>query len=169
MIDSEGFRANVGIILSNADHQVFWARRTGMEAWQFPQGGIRRDETPEMAMYRELSEEIGLNTHHVSIIGSTQEWLRYWLPKQFIRFNKRPVCIGQKQIWYLLRFVGDPNDVRLDASEAPEFEDWQWVNYWTPMTEVVEFKREVYQKALTELAPLVLPERELRSQSDIHG
>lgn len=159
MIDSDGFRANVGIILSNGDHRVLWARRVGINAWQFPQGGIRRHEIPEVAMYRELREEIGLHPHHVQVMGCTQGWLRYHLPERFIRYHRDPVCIGQKQIWYLLRLVGHEHHVRLDRNSKPEFDQWQWVSYWHPLREVVDFKRDVYRQALTELAPLVGAER----------
>jgi len=105
VIDSEGFRANVGIIISNDAGQVFWAKRVGQDAWQFPQGGIKPDETAESAMYRELKEEVGLSPKHVEIIGCTNDWLKYWLPEKFIRQNSMPLCIGQKQIWYLLKLV----------------------------------------------------------------
>jgi putative (di)nucleoside polyphosphate hydrolase len=155
MIDADGYRLNVGIVLSNHDHHVFWARRVGMEAWQFPQGGIRRQETPEMAMFRELREEIGLDPWHVKIIGCTRDWLRYQLPKRYVRYHRKPVCIGQKQIWFMLRLVGTDSDVRLDRSARPEFDSWQWVSYWRPLDEVVEFKRAVYQAALQELEPLL--------------
>jgi putative (di)nucleoside polyphosphate hydrolase len=126
-----------------------------MEAWQFPQGGIRSYETPEKAMFRELREEIGLDPGHVQIIGCTRKWLRYRLPKKFVRFDRKPVCIGQKQIWYVLRLLGQDSDVRLDRSPRPEFDRWQWVSYWQPIDEVVEFKRGVYRQALTELAPML--------------
>jgi putative (di)nucleoside polyphosphate hydrolase len=155
MIDADGYRLNVGIILSNQDGEVFWARRIGMDAWQFPQGGIRRNETPQRAMFRELYEEIGLLPKHVEIIGSTRHWLRYRLPKRYIRYDKKPVCIGQKQIWYILRMVGSDEDVRLDLNNRPEFDSWQWVNYWRPLEEVVSFKRSVYKQALTELARFI--------------
>jgi len=155
MIDSDGFRLNVGIILSNQDADVFWARRVGMSAWQFPQGGIERYETPEMALYRELREEIGLGPEHVEVIGCTRKWLRYRLPRRYVRYDKKPVCIGQKQIWYILRLIGDEKYVRLDTGEKPEFDRWEWVDYWHPVQEVVSFKRAVYKRALTELAPLV--------------
>ncbi|MGH8607331.1 MAG: RNA pyrophosphohydrolase [Gammaproteobacteria bacterium] len=157
MIDLDGYRANVGIILSNQDSQVFWARRFGMDAWQFPQGGIKRNETPELAMYRELKEEVGLLPGHIRVIGYTKHWLRYRLPDQFIRYDKKPVCVGQKQIWYLLRFLGEDDDVCLGASQRPEFDCWQWVRYWQPLKGVVRFKREVYQQALSEFASLALP------------
>ncbi len=155
MIDSDGFRLNVGIVLSNHNGQVFWARRVGMDAWQFPQGGIRRHETPEMAMYRELQEEIGLDPAHVRVIGCTRHWLRYRLPKRFVRYDRKPVCIGQKQIWFLLRLIGTDSDVRLDRSDKPEFDSWRWVNYWQPVDDVVDFKKAVYRRALQELEPLL--------------
>ncbi|MCC5856687.1 MAG: RNA pyrophosphohydrolase [Ectothiorhodospiraceae bacterium] len=158
MIDSEGFRANVGIILTNDEGRVFWARRIGQNAWQFPQGGIRHNESPEQALYRELAEEVGLQREHVELVGSTTRWLRYHLPRHLVRRNRKPVCIGQKQLWFMLRLVGGEHDVRLDASERPEFDDWCWVDYWKPVRDVVFFKRHVYQRALQELAPLVFPE-----------
>ena len=156
MIDADGFRRNVGIILSNGDRRVFWARRRGMDAWQFPQGGIRRDETPEMAMYRELQEEVGLETDHVEVVGCTRDWLFYRLPKNLIRRGSRPLCIGQKQIWFVLRLTGDESHVCLDTNDKPEFDAWRWVHYWRPAREVVSFKRSVYRRALRELAPLIL-------------
>ena len=155
MIDSDGFRPNVGIILSNHRTEVLWARRAGQEAWQFPQGGIKVHETPEEAMFRELFEELGLRSEHVEVIGSTRGWLRYTLPRRYMRRRSNPVCIGQKQIWFLLRLLGNDNSVRLDLSEKPEFDHWKWVNYWRPSREVIFFKRHVYRRALKELAPLL--------------
>ncbi|MEN8169525.1 MAG: RNA pyrophosphohydrolase [Pseudomonadota bacterium] len=157
MIDSQGYRANVGIILSNREGRVLWARRLGQDSWQFPQGGIKRDETAEQALYRELREEIGLEPEHVEIIGCTQNWLRYKLPRRFIRFHSRPLCIGQKQRWFVLRLLAEDKAVRLDLSERPEFEDWRWVDYWLPLKEIVFFKRRVYERALKELEPLLFP------------
>ena len=156
MIDSEGYRANVGIILCNAQGRLLWARRIGQDAWQFPQGGIKLNETRKEALFRELQEEVGLTSKHVELVGSTQKWLRYDLPKRFLRHGTTPLCIGQKQMWYLLRLTGKDDDVRLDASEQPEFDGWRWVDYWYPMEEVVSFKRDVYRKALKELEPLLL-------------
>ena len=157
VIDSDGYRSNVGIILSRADGRVLWARRIGQDAWQFPQGGINRDESPQDAMYRELTEEVGLGPEHVEVIGATRGWLRYRLPKRYIRRNRRPVCIGQKQIWFMLRLVGRESDVCLDHSLKPEFDSWRWVDYWYPLSDVVALKRGVYEKALQELAPLLFP------------
>ena len=156
MIDSEGFRANVGIILTNDQGQVFWARRMGMDAWQFPQGGIKKNESPKTAMYRELKEEIGLEPEHVELINSTDDWLRYWLPKRYIRQNRGPLCIGQKQIWYLLKLTADETYLDLSYTSEPEFDSWKWVDFWRPVEEVISFKRQVYQQALKQLQPFIL-------------
>ena len=160
MIDSDGFRPNVGIILSNREGKVFWARRSGQNAWQFPQGGIRNSETPDQAMYRELFEETGLSPEHVELVGKTRKWLRYRLPRWMVRRDTRPVCIGQKQIWFVLKLVGSEEDFNLSTMDKPEFDNWEWVDYWHPMEEVVFFKRKVYKKALTELEPLLLSQIE---------
>lgn len=155
MIDGDGYRANVGIILANGHGKLFWARRRGMEAWQFPQGGIRKNETIESAMYRELREETGLRPKHVRILGYTNDWLRYQLPKRFIRRNSSPVCIGQKQMWYLLELL-DESKIRLDVAKRPEFDNWCWVDFWRPAEEVVDFKRKVYREALAEFEPILM-------------
>lgn len=153
VIDGDGFRPNVGIIVANDQGQVLWARRYGHDAWQFPQGGIVDGETPEQAMYRELKEEIGLEPQDVKVLAQTRGWLRYRLPRRFIRNDKPPVCIGQKQKWFLLRLVGSESRVRLDVQKPAEFDHWRWVSYWYPLDQVVSFKREVYRKALKELLP----------------
>jgi putative (di)nucleoside polyphosphate hydrolase len=158
VIDTDGFRPNVGIILSNDEGQVFWARRIGRSGWQFPQGGIRADEAPEEALFRELAEEVGLSAQAVDIMGRTRGWLRYRLPDRYLRRDRRPLCIGQKQIWYLLRLVGDESAVSLNASDQPEFDRWRWVDYWQPIDEVIFFKRRVYRRALEQLAPLLFPD-----------
>lgn len=154
MIDSDGFRPNVGIILANSDGRVLWAKRRGESNYQFPQGGIKRGETPEQALYRELDEELGLAPHHVRCLGVTRDWLYYRLPRRFVRRGRHPVCIGQKQRWFALRFVGHDDDVRVDRGDYPEFDGWRWESYWLPLQQVIAFKREVYRQALSELAPL---------------
>ena len=154
MIDPDGYRPNVGIILLNASGNVFWARRIGRDGWQFPQGGMRSDETPLEAMYRELEEETGLRAHHVEVLGATPGWLRYRLPTRLVRRHSRPVCIGQKQVWFLLRLVGEESAFCLDANEHPEFDHWRWVDFWYPAAHVVNFKRRVYEQALRHLVEL---------------
>lgn len=154
MIDPDGFRPNVGIILANDAGQLLWARRVGgRDAWQFPQGGINRGESPEQALYRELEEEVGLTPDAVRLVAVTRGWLRYRLPRRFIRKGQDPVCIGQKQKWFLLQMLAEDQAVQLDANHKPEFDHWEWVSYWYPLNQVVAFKREVYRRALKELAP----------------
>jgi putative (di)nucleoside polyphosphate hydrolase len=151
VIDSDGYRANVGIILTNNQGSVLWARRMGQDAWQFPQGGIDPHEDEEQAMYRELWEEIGLKTRDVEIIAATNSWLRYKLPKRMVRRNSQPVCIGQKQKWFLLKLVGQEYRLNLEATNKPEFDEWKWVDYWYPVENVVYFKKRVYRCALQQL------------------
>ena len=153
MIDPDGFRPNVGIVLMHEDGRVFWARRVHRDGWQFPQGGMNTDETPLEAMYRELREETGLLPDHVEVLGTTPGWLRYRLPPRAIRRQERMLCIGQKQVWFLLRFRGNDADLKLDLTDKPEFDGWRWVDFWYPMQHVVTFKRSVYARALGHLAP----------------
>jgi len=152
MIDRDGYRPNVGIIICNWKNEVFWGKRVKEHSWQFPQGGIKAGETPERAMFRELHEEVGLGAAHVKILGRTRDWLRYEVPEQWVRREWRGNYKGQKQIWYLLRLVGRDCDVHLRASEKPEFDAWRWNDYWVPLESVIAFKRDVYQLALNELA-----------------
>ncbi|CAM2152425.1 MULTISPECIES: RNA pyrophosphohydrolase [Paraburkholderia] len=152
MLDREGFRPNVGIILLNARNEVFWGKRVREHSWQFPQGGIKYGETPMQAMFRELHEETGLHPEHVKIVGRTRDWLRYEVPDKFIKREVRGHYRGQKQIWFLLRMVGRDCDICLRATEHPEFDAWRWNEYWVPLEAVIEFKRDVYQLALTELS-----------------
>lgn len=153
MIDPDGYRPNVGIILIRDDGRLFWARRVHRDGWQFPQGGINSDETPLEAMYRELMEETGLAPEQVEVLHSTPGWLRYRLPAYCSRTGERPRCIGQKQVWFLLRLLATDQEVQLDLGEKPEFDSFRWVDYWYPVLHVVPFKREVYAKALRNTAP----------------
>jgi putative (di)nucleoside polyphosphate hydrolase len=157
-IDAEGFRANVGIIVCDGRGLVLVGGRVGQDAWQFPQGGIRHKESQEQAMYRELREEIGLRPADVSLLGSTADWLRYRLPPQYVRRKKRPLCIGQKQRWFMLRLLTADSRLQLDTTTTPEFDRWRWVDYWQPLREVIYFKRDVYRRALEELGPVAFPD-----------
>ncbi len=155
MIDEQGFRANVGIVLVNDKKCVFWGRRIGQSAWQFPQGGVHDDETLEATLYRELAEEIGLQQTDVVVLGCTKDWLYYRIPENMQRKYRKPICIGQKQKWYLLQLQCPEQKLRLDLSDSPEFDSWCWVDYWYPVNHVIKFKRNVYQRVLNEFAPLV--------------
>lgn len=159
MLDKDGYRPNVGIILLNQRNEVFWGKRIRQHSWQFPQGGIKHGESPEQAMFRELYEEVGLRPDHVRVVARTREWLRYTVPEQWLRRELRGNYRGQKQIWFLLRMMGRDCDVSLRATPKPEFDAWRWHDYWVPLESVIEFKREVYHQALTELARFVFRSR----------
>ena len=181
MLDRDGYRPNVGIILAGPRNDVFWGKRVNQHAWQFPQGGIKQGETPVQAMYRELEEEIGLQAEHVRILGRTREWLRYEVPEKWMRRARensgdsgstpRGVYRGQKQIWFLLRMTGRDCDVRLRASGHPEFDAWRWHDYWVPLDNVIDFKREVYRQALIELHRFLQVDRRVRVRGPaaVHG
>jgi putative (di)nucleoside polyphosphate hydrolase len=174
MLDREGFRPNVGIILLNQRNQVFWGKRIRTHSWQFPQGGIKHGESPEQAMFRELHEEVGLMPEHVRIIARTRDWLRYEVPSHFVRKEARGHYKGQKQIWFLLQLTGRDTDMNLRASSHPEFDAWRWHEYWVPLETVIEFKRGVYEMALSELSRFLppskaTPNRYLRSNMRGHG
>jgi putative (di)nucleoside polyphosphate hydrolase len=143
------------MVITGPGNRVLWAKRAGQDAWQFPQGGIHNGETPQQAVYRELEEEVGLTPEQVECLGVTRDWLRYRLPHQLIRRGRRPLCIGQKQKWFLLRLNAHESAIRFDRGPKPEFDGWRWVDYWLPINDVVAFKQEVYRRALTELAPLI--------------
>jgi putative (di)nucleoside polyphosphate hydrolase len=155
VVDRAGYRLNVGIILVNDAGRVFWGKRQGHDSWQFPQGGLATSETAEEAMIRELREEIGLEPEDITILGVTRRWLKYRLPKQYLRHGTSPLVIGQKQKWFLLRLTANEQKIRLDLSDSPEFDSWRWIDYCEPQTHVIFFKQHVYTQALKELAPFI--------------
>ena len=114
-------------------------------------------------MYRELYEEVGLKPEHVKVVGRTRDWLRYDVPRRWIKREYRQTYRGQKQIWFLLRLTGRDSDVCLRATNHPEFDAWRWSTYWVPLDSVIEFKRNVYQQALIELSRLVFRDPESRA------
>ncbi|MXP67743.1 RNA pyrophosphohydrolase [Pantoea sp. Aalb] len=158
MIDNNGYRLNVGIVICNQDRQVLWARRFAQNSWQFPQGGINLNETVEQAMYRELFEEIGLHRKDVQILASTHKWLCYKLPHRLVRWETQPVCIGQKQKWFLLQLICSDVDINLKDNNrnTPEFDRWRWVSFWYPVRQVVSFKRDVYRLVMKEFSKVVM-------------
>lgn len=166
MIDENGFRAGVGVIIINEQNRIFWARRIGHNGWQFPQGGIADGETPLEAMYRELFEEIGLCKEDVEVLAETRRWLYYYLPKHLIRQHITPLCIGQRQKWFLLRLRCDENKFCFNCTDTPEFDGFRWVSYWFPLRQVVFFKKSLYRRALREFAPMVF-DGELKQDSSV--
>jgi putative (di)nucleoside polyphosphate hydrolase len=156
-IDRDGYRKNVGIIVCNDAQQVLWARRIRHDGWQFPQGGVKPGESTMEAAYRELYEEIGLLAADVKLLGATDKWLRYNVPytAKTYYYHRIRSFRGQKQQWFLFKLVSQEDRVRLDLSDSPEFDHWQWIDYWGPVKQVVEFKRSVYRRVLAELEPLL--------------
>jgi putative (di)nucleoside polyphosphate hydrolase len=153
MIDADGYRANIGIVLVNNQNQVLLAKRACEDAWQLPQGGIDKNESDTDALYRELFEEVGLAAGDVEIVAKTPKWLRYDLPQD--KRNRYSNCIGQKQVWFLLKFKSNDNKIKLDNSTEIEFDAWNWVDYWQPIEAVIDFKKAVYEDMLKALAPVV--------------
>ena len=143
MIDFDGYRPNVGIVICNRKGQVLWAKRYGQNSWQFPQGGINDNESAEQAMYRELYEEVGLQPKDVKVLYASKHWLRYKLPKRLLRYDSKPMCIGQKQRWFLLQLVGDEKNINMNTTKSPEFDGWRWVSLWYPVRQVVSLKKDV--------------------------
>ena len=158
LIDRDGYRANVGIVLMHADGQLFLGRRPGGRGWQFPQGGMRRGEVAEESLFRELHEEVGLTAADVRLLGETRRWLRYRLPRRYVRHGQMPLCVGQKQRWFLLQLRSADSAIRFDRTDQPpEFDRWRWVDFWQPVREVIYFKRPVYTRALHELGAAAYP------------
>lgn len=121
-----------------------------------PAGRINPWESAEQAMYRELFEEVGLSRKDVRILASTRNWLRYKLPKRLVRWDTKPVCIGQKQKWFLLQLMSADAEINMQTSSTPEFDGWRWVSYWYPVRQVVSFKRDVYRRVMKEFASVVM-------------
>ena len=111
------------------------------------------------AMVRELREEIGLERADIEILGMTKRWLKYKLPKQYLRHGTIPLVIGQKQKWFLLRLVASEQKIRLDLSDSPEFDSWRWIDFQEPANQVIFFKKQVYVEALNELESLLKKRR----------
>ena len=161
MIDFDGYRPNVGIVICNRKGQVLWAKRCGQNSWQFPQGGINDNESAEQAMYRELHEEVGLQPKDVRLLYVSKHWLRYKLPKRLLRYDSKPMCIGQKQRWFLLQLVSDEKNINMQTTKSPEFDGWRWVSFWYPVRQVVSFKRDVYRKVMKEFASILFTDNPL--------
>jgi putative (di)nucleoside polyphosphate hydrolase len=155
MIDENGYRKNVGIILCNSKNELLICKRFRENSWQFPQGGFEENESAESAMYRELFEEIGLSKKDVEILGKTKNWLKYDLPKKYQRRTNNKLCVGQKQIWFLLKLITNESSINLLKSKKPEFDAWEWSSITKPLEIVINFKKNVYKSALEELLPII--------------
>ncbi|MGM0740873.1 MAG: RNA pyrophosphohydrolase [Pseudomonadota bacterium] len=145
------YRPCVGVMLANADGKVFVGQRIDRDttAWQMPQGGIDKGETPRDAALRELREETGVPPELVSIEAETSEWVPYELPHDLVPRIWKGRFRGQEQKWFLLRFLGRDRDVNI-ATEHPEFSEWRWMDPADLVANIVPFKRAVYEQVLGE-------------------
>ncbi len=161
MIDGDGYRANVGVILLNPQStKVFWGRRIGQKSWQFPQGGLNLGDSVLSALYRELYEETGLKPQDVEVLAVTKGWSKYRLPGTLLR-SQDSNYVGQKQKWFLLKLLASEDKINFNATGNPEFDAWRWVEYWYPLSQVIAFKRHVYRKAMEKLFSVVQQEKRL--------
>ena len=145
------YRSNVGIMLINDDGDVFVGQRldNNQNAWQMPQGGIDGDEDPQSAAYRELLEETGIEQENVKFLATSSKWLLYDLPEDLIPKLWDGKYRGQKQKWFLFKFLGTNKDINI-STEHPEFSSWKWIPKENLLEEIVPFKKSVYESVLRE-------------------
>lgn len=152
--DERPYRPCVGIMLLNAQNQVFVGQRIDqqVEAWQMPQGGIDEGEEPDVAAFRELEEEVG--TANARILAESRGWLNYDLPRDLADKVWKGRFRGQAQKWFALRFLGDDADINIDT-EHPEFKSWRWAPMLDLPRLIVPFKRDNYEKVVAEFRHLI--------------
>ena len=150
------YRKNVGMVLINTNGHIFAGKRldNNSDAWQMPQGGIDKGETPEAAAFRELSEETGIHHSKARLIGATAGWLSYDIPVELIPMLWNGQYRGQEQKWFAFEFLGKDSDINIITKE-PEFSEWAWKSKKDLLSSIVPFKLEVYQKVFSELGHLV--------------
>ena len=150
-IKEKGYRLNVGIIVANSEGKLLYCKRKDSNNWQFPQGGIDRNENPFLAALRELYEEVGIQKDKVNLIKESENWYKYDLPSKYKKNNFLWNDFkGQKQKWFLFKLIEEVV-IDLNNENNPEFDEFDWGDYWKPLDEIVEFKREIYKKVLSEL------------------
>ena len=153
--NNEGYRPNVAMVVINSTNKVLICRRKNTRTWQFPQGGIDNGEDIKKAMYRELSEEVGLSKDDVSLVGESEGTITYDIPKTIRSKVLGGKFKGQEQKWFLLKLKKDNSEIKLDNETFPEFDKYEWVSFWQPLNRIVDFKREAYREALSELRFLI--------------
>lgn len=146
MTDKHRYRRGVGVMLLNADGQVWVGKRidNSDEAWQMPQGGMDKGEAPIDTAFRELEEETGIAPHLVEQVAAHPQRLRYDLPPELAGKLWKGKWRGQDQDWFLMRFLGTDADVDI-ATKHPEFNAWKWVDPAHLPDMIVPFKREMYR------------------------
>lgn len=154
---NKNYRPGVGVMLINANDQIFVARRNDMQsqAWQMPQGGIDKNENPDKAALRELQEETGIHPNQVALIAQYPGWLFYDLPHDLQKKMWHGKYNGQKQKWFLYRFTGDDTAINI-FTENPEFFDWKWAKMHDIPNLIVPFKRDLYQKLVNEFSRFII-------------
>ena len=153
--NNEGYRPNVAMVVINSTNKVLICRRKNTRTWQFPQGGIDNGEDIKKAMYRELSEEVGLSKDDVNLVGESEGTITYDIPKTIRSKVLGGKFKGQEQKWFLLKLKKDNSEIKLDNEAFPEFDKYEWVSFWQPLNRIVDFKREAYREALSELRFLI--------------
>jgi putative (di)nucleoside polyphosphate hydrolase len=144
------YRPCVGIMLLDAQGRIFVGERIDTPgAWQMPQGGIDDGEEPQEAALRELWEEIGVTSDLVEVLGHTTDWLTYDLPDHLLGKVWKGKYRGQKQLWFLLRFKGMDKDIVIET-DHPEFSHWKWTDAAGLVSDIVPFKRDIYEALVAE-------------------
>lgn len=149
------YRPNAGLVILNPEGKIFAGKRIDTpDAWQMPQGGIDKGETPEAAALRELGEETGIAPEIVEILATTPDWIKYDFPpevaqKLWTTKAGKPKYRGQQQRWFLLQFHGADSEIRIDTPE-PEFSEWQWMTPALLLEYIVPFKRDIYRQVFSD-------------------
>ncbi|HEX2762254.1 MAG TPA: RNA pyrophosphohydrolase [Allosphingosinicella sp.] len=148
------YRPGAGIMLLNREGKVFVAQRldSPSDAWQMPQGGLDEGEDPQAGALRELEEETGIPAHRVEIVARCPIELSYDLPHELVGKLWQGQWRGQRQSWFLCRFLGEDEEVKLDG-DHPEFKAWKWVDPATLPDIIVPFKRKLYEDVLNAFQP----------------
>lgn len=145
------YRPCVGVMLINAKGLIWAGQRidapAGVAAWQMPQGGIDAGEKPKDAAYRELWEETGIQQDMVEFIAKTDDWVTYDLPPELLGKVWKGKYRGQKQKWFLLRYLGADDAISIET-DHPEFSRWKWIAAPEMIAAIVPFKRAVYEQVV---------------------